>query len=121
MTSQGRYNPFAPLGRLIEVGAIGALTDRELLERFAAQTGEDAELAFSVLVGRHGGTVLRACLGVLGNKEDSLDAFQATVVILARPFSSLNTSHSTIQHLTKKLQGHSPHRAVAFGFQFSVL
>ena len=84
MTSQGRQIELAPLGRLLEVGAIGALTDRELLERFAARTGEDAELAFSVLVRRHGGTVLRTCRGVLGNKEDSLDAFQATFLILAR-------------------------------------
>ena len=74
----------APLGRLLEVGAIGALTDRELLELFLARTGEEAELAFSVLVGRHGGTVLRTCQTVLGNKEDSLDAFQATFLILAR-------------------------------------
>ena len=84
MTSQGRQMQLAPLGRLLELGAIGALTDRELLERFAARTGEEAELAFSVLVGRHGGTVLRTCQSVLGNKEDSLDAFQATFLILAR-------------------------------------
>ena len=84
MTSQGRQMQLAPLGRLLEVGAIGALTDRELLELFAARTGKEAELAFSVLVGRHGGTVLRTCRGVLGNEEDSLDAFQATFLILAR-------------------------------------
>ena len=73
-----------PLGRLLEVGAIGTLNDGELLERFAARTGVEAELAFSVLVGRHGETVLRTCRGILGNEEDSLDAFQATFFILAR-------------------------------------
>jgi hypothetical protein len=61
MTGQGRQTQLAPLGRLLEVGAIGALTDRELLDLFAARTDHEAEPAFSVLVGRHGATVLRTC------------------------------------------------------------
>ena len=89
------------LGRLLEVGAIGALTDGELLERFAARTGEEAELAFSVLVGRHGGTVLSTCQGILGNKEDSLDAFQATLLILARKARVLRVDDSLAPWLNR--------------------
>ena len=44
---------------LFNVGTVGGLTDRQLLERFATGTGEAAELAFAALVDRHGPMVLR--------------------------------------------------------------
>ena len=46
---------------LFRLGAIGDLSDRQLLERFLAGDGELAELAFTALVERHGPMVLRAC------------------------------------------------------------
>ena len=82
-------------------GPSAALTDRELLERFAAQAGEEAELAFSVLVGRHGATVLSTCQGVLGNKDDSLDAFQATFLILAGKVRALTVDDSLAPWLSR--------------------
>lgn len=59
----------------------GAMTDAELLERFAA-THEEA--AFEALVRRHGPMVLRVCRRVLGHVHDADDAFQATFIVLAQ-------------------------------------
>ena len=42
-----------PLRVLYKVGTIGDLTDGQLLERFATDAGEVAELAFAALVERH--------------------------------------------------------------------
>ncbi len=72
------------LRTLFNVGAIGDLTDGQLLERFAASRGEAAELAFAVLVERHGSMVLRVCRGVLVDPSDTEDAFQATFLVLVK-------------------------------------
>ncbi|WP_435011570.1 hypothetical protein P12x_002886 [Tundrisphaera lichenicola] len=49
------------LATLFNVGVTGTLTDGQLLERFANRRGKAAELAFAVLVERHGPLVLRVC------------------------------------------------------------
>ncbi len=74
---------------LFNVGAIGTLTDGQLLERFAAGGGEARELAFAALVERHGPFVLRICRAVLGNENEADDAFQATFLALVRKAESL--------------------------------
>jgi RND family efflux transporter MFP subunit len=70
------------LRTLFDVGAILELTDGQLLERFATGRGEAAELAFAVLLERHGPMVLRVCRGVLADVHDTQDAFQATFLVL---------------------------------------
>lgn len=74
---------------LFSVGAIGELTDGQLLERFATDQGEAAELAFAVLVERHGPMVLRVCQGVLVDPNDMQDAFQATFLVLVKQAGAL--------------------------------
>jgi RND family efflux transporter MFP subunit len=72
------------LRTLFNVGTVRELTDGQLLERFATGRGEAAELAFAVLVERHGPMVLRVCRGVLADPHDTQDAFQATFLVLIR-------------------------------------
>jgi RNA polymerase sigma factor (sigma-70 family) len=77
------------LRTVFNLGAIGELTDGQLLERFAIQGGEAAELAFAALVERHGPMVIRVCRHALGNPNDADDAFQATFLILVKKARSL--------------------------------
>jgi HlyD family secretion protein len=72
-----------------EVGTVTGLTDRQLVERFAARRDPGAEVAFAALVQRHGPMVLRVCRSILRNHQDAQDAFQATFLILARKAGSL--------------------------------
>ena len=55
------------LQTLFNVGAVRELSDGQLLERFATDRGEAAELAFAVVVERHGPMVLRVCRSVLAD------------------------------------------------------
>ena len=72
------------LRTLFNVGAVRELTDGQLLERFATERGEAAELAFAVLVERHGPMVMRVCRGVLADADAAQDAFQATFLVLVK-------------------------------------
>ena len=77
---------------LFEAGAVGGLTDRQLLERFRARDGEAAELAFAALVERHGPMILRVCRRTLRDEHDAQDAFQATFLVLVRKAGSLRAA-----------------------------
>jgi RNA polymerase sigma factor (sigma-70 family) len=77
------------LDTLFSVGVTRELTDGQLLERFSTGRGKVAELAFEVLVERHGAMVLRVCRAQLADPNDSHDAFQATFLILVKKARSL--------------------------------
>ncbi len=74
------------LSDLFRNGTPAALSDAELLNRFASRRSEHdetAELAFAALLARHGPMVLRVCRAVLGDRHEVEDAFQATFLVLA--------------------------------------
>ena len=77
------------LRTLFNVGTVRELTDGQLLERFATDRDDAAELAFAVLVERHGPMVQRVCRGVLADPHDTQDAFQATFLVLVRKARAL--------------------------------
>jgi RNA polymerase sigma factor (sigma-70 family) len=64
-----------------------AASDAELLERFIADRDE---IAFEVLVRRHGPMVFAVCQRVLHHTQDAEDAFQATFLVLAHKASSVS-------------------------------
>src|SRR4051794_35823818 len=66
------------------LGAVGALSDRQLVERFLESEGNDREDAFAALVQRHGPMVLSVCRRMLSGSADLEDAFQAVFFVLAR-------------------------------------
>ena len=74
---------------LFTIGAAGALTDAQLLERFLARPREEAEAAFAALVARHGPMVLATCRRILRDRHDAEDAFQATFLVLVRRAASV--------------------------------
>jgi RNA polymerase sigma factor (sigma-70 family) len=74
---------------LYNIGTIGELSDGQLLERFATDANEVAELAFSALVERHEAMVWRVCLAIVRDEHEAEDAFQATFLVLVRKARSL--------------------------------
>jgi RNA polymerase sigma factor (sigma-70 family) len=76
----------AELVRLFDGGSLSGLSEWELLEQFLACRDE---LAFQVLVSRHGPMVLGICRRMLANAADVEDAFQATFLVLLRRAGSL--------------------------------
>ena len=58
----------------------GTMTDAELIERFVSRRDE---LAFEMIVRRHGPMVFAVCRRVLRHAHDAEDAFQATFLVLA--------------------------------------
>ncbi|WP_422927007.1 sigma-70 family RNA polymerase sigma factor [Singulisphaera sp. PoT] len=69
------------------------------MDRFLGQRDEAAELAFALLVKRHGPMVLRVCRGVLADPNDADDAFQATFLVLARKAGAIRNRESVASYL----------------------
>jgi len=72
--------------RLFGAGTVAGLPEAALLERFSARRDE---LAFEVLVSRHGPLVLGVCRRLLRDPGDVEDAFQATFLVLVRRARSI--------------------------------
>src|SRR5215469_4609921 len=74
---------------LFEAGPLGGLSDGQLLERFVERR-EDA--VFEAIIRRHGPMVWGVCRRILRDHHDAEDAFQATLLILARKAASVAPS-----------------------------
>src|SRR5689334_602352 len=79
------------LRQLTAKQAAAELTDGQLLDRFVASHDE---MAFTVLVQRHGSLVWGLCHSVLGNLQDAEDAFQATFLVLVRKAAAIGKRES---------------------------
>ncbi len=75
--------------QLFRLGAVGGMTDAQLVARFLARQDDGAQAAFEGLVDRHGPMVMQVCRGVLRDEHDAEDAFQTTFVVLARKARSI--------------------------------
>ena len=79
---------------LLGAGTFSGLSDQQLLEEFLERRDDVAELAFAVLVERHGPMVLGVCRRILRDPHDAEDAFQATFLVLARKGHSIRVEGS---------------------------
>ncbi len=85
--------------RLFNFGAVGTMSDAQLLDRFVSRRDEVAEAVFEELVIRHGPMVLRVCRGVLHDAHDAEDAFQAVFLVLVNRARSIRRSDSVASWL----------------------
>ena len=79
---------------LFRDGALGDVSDEQLIEQFVNGQSEAGEGAFEVLLERHGPMVFRACRTILRDRHDAEDAFQATFLVLARQARSIRNPAS---------------------------
>jgi RNA polymerase sigma factor (sigma-70 family) len=83
------------LNILFGPGAVGRLTDKELLARFVSHDDPDAsEAAFATLLSRHGPMVLGVCRRMVRDEHLAADAYQAVFLILARKARSVRVDDS---------------------------
>jgi RNA polymerase sigma factor (sigma-70 family) len=85
---------FPEMESLIREGVAAGLPDRDLLARFVSSRDRGGELAFTVLVARHGPMVLGVCRRFLRDPTEADDAFQATFLVLARKAGSIRLGNS---------------------------
>ena len=84
MSRESANQAIRQIRTLHSLGVVGALPDRQLVERFLESEGNDREDAFAALVQRHGPMVLSVCRRMLSGSADQEDAFQAVFFVLAR-------------------------------------
>ncbi len=110
---------------LFRTGAVGGLTDRELLEVFTDGADSVSRRAFEAIVGRHGAMVLGVCRRVVRDEHTAEDAFQATFLALALKAGTIRNRDSLgawlygvaarisrrARDVSRRRAGHSPAHA----------
>src|SRR5262245_46809552 len=92
MMARAAASPILKLIRgVVEDPRVRELPDRDLLKHFHSRHDE---AAFHTLLRRHGPMVLDVCRGVLGDRPDAEDAFQATFLVLAQKAGSIRKGAS---------------------------
>ncbi len=84
MTTRLAQSPWQSLDTLFSAGAVGALSDPDLLKCFRAEGEARGQEAFRILVERHGPMVLSLCRSLIPDSHEAEDAFQATFLVLVR-------------------------------------
>ncbi len=84
---------------LFGAGTCAGLSDGQLLSRFVAGRDAAGELAFEVLVMRHGPMVLRICNQALDDPNDVHDAVQAVFLVLANRAGAVRNRDSVASWL----------------------
>ncbi|MCI0642164.1 MAG: sigma-70 family RNA polymerase sigma factor [Gemmataceae bacterium] len=79
------------LSREMAAETLNELTDRQLVEQFLARR---EEAAFEAIVRRHGAMVYRVSWRVLGQPQETEDAFQATFLLLAQKLRTVRKHDS---------------------------
>lgn len=90
--SQGAINRH--VRTLFTAGAVGGLTDSELLRLYREGAPATAEDAFAIIVERHSTMIFGVCRSVLKDAHDAEDAVQATFLILAYRAGSIRSRGS---------------------------
>jgi DNA-directed RNA polymerase specialized sigma24 family protein len=86
------------LRRMVRPKRGDGVSDAQLLDRFVLQNDE---AAFELLLSRHGPMVWALCRRILRDHHEAEDAFQATMLILARKARSIGQYHSLASWLFK--------------------
>ena len=116
MASSSSDRAHRDVQRLFNLGAVGSMTDTQLLDWFVSGRDDPTEAAFAELVNRHGSMVVRVCRSVLRDAHDAEDAFQATFLVLARGRRSIRRHGSIASWLfgvahrvaSRQEPGHAP-------------
>ena len=80
--------------RVFNLGAVGMMSDGQLLDWFITERDESAEAAFEELMIRHGSMVFGVCRRVLQDPHDAQDAYQAVFLVLAKRARSIRRRDS---------------------------
>ena len=99
MAERSSDSAFRHVRRVFNLGAVGTVSDGQLLDWFVSSRDESAEAAFEELMIRHGPMVLSICRNVLGDLHDAQDAFQAVFLVLANRARSIRRRDSVASWL----------------------
>jgi RNA polymerase sigma factor (sigma-70 family) len=91
MSAAGTTPILQQIRRIVEDERTRRRSDRDLLAEFVERRDETA---YQALVRRHGPMVLDVCRCLLHNEADAEDAFQATLLVLARKAASVRKAGS---------------------------